>query len=44
MGEQARRAVEPLSVELYARKVAAIYSSVARNDSIAIAGEACTRS
>ena len=44
MGEQARRAVEPLSVELYARKVAAIYGSVARNDSIAIAGEACTRS
>jgi glycosyltransferase involved in cell wall biosynthesis len=44
MGEQARRAVEPLSVELYARRVAAIYGSVARNDSIAIAGEACTRS
>ena len=44
MGEQARRAVEPLSVDLYARKVAAIYDSVARNDSIAIAGEACRRS
>lgn len=38
MGEQARRAVEPLSTELYARRVAAIYGSVARNDSIAIAG------
>ena len=44
MGEQGRRSVEPLSVELYARRVAAIYGSVARNDSIAIAGEACTRS
>jgi glycosyltransferase involved in cell wall biosynthesis len=44
MGEQARRAVEPLSVELYARRVAGIYGSVAKNDSIAIAGEACTRS
>jgi glycosyltransferase involved in cell wall biosynthesis len=44
MGEQARRAVEPLSVELYARKVAAIYGAVARNERIAIAGEACTRS
>jgi glycosyltransferase involved in cell wall biosynthesis len=44
MGEQARRGVEPLSVDLYARRIAAIYDSVARNDSIAIAGEACTRS
>jgi glycosyltransferase involved in cell wall biosynthesis len=44
MGEQARRSAEPLSVELYGRRVAAIYESVARNDSIAIAGEACTRS
>ena len=43
MGEHARRAAEPLSVELYARRVAAIYGSVARNDSIAVAGEACTR-
>jgi glycosyltransferase involved in cell wall biosynthesis len=44
MGEQARRGAEPLSVEVYGRRVAAIYGSVARNDSIAIAGEACTRS
>ena len=44
MGEQARRAVEPLSVELYARKVAAVYGAVTRNERIAIAGEACTRS
>jgi glycosyltransferase involved in cell wall biosynthesis len=44
MGERARSAVEPLSVELYARKVAAIYRSVARHDAAAVAGEACTRS
>ena len=44
MGELARRAVEPLNVELYARKVVAIYDSVARNGTIPIAGEACTRS
>ncbi len=44
MGERGRRAVEPLSVELYVRKVVAIYDSVARNGSIPIAAEACTRS
>ncbi len=44
MGEAARTAVEPLSIELYARKVAAIYRTVARYGSTAIAGEACTRS
>jgi glycosyltransferase involved in cell wall biosynthesis len=44
MGALARSAVEPLSVELYARKVAAIYRSVARHGNTAIAGEACTRS
>jgi glycosyltransferase involved in cell wall biosynthesis len=44
MGERARQAVEPLSVELYARKVAAIYRSVARYGNTELAGEACTRS
>ena len=44
MGEMARRAVEPLSIELYARKIVAIYGSVSRNGAIPIAGEACTRS
>jgi glycosyltransferase involved in cell wall biosynthesis len=44
MGERARKAVEPLSVELYARKVAAIYRSVARYGTTELAGEACTRS
>jgi glycosyltransferase involved in cell wall biosynthesis len=44
MGEHARRAVEPLSVDLYVRRIAGIYGSVAKNDGIAIAGEACTRS
>lgn len=44
MGERARSAVEPLSVELYARKVAAIYRSVARYGDTALTGEACTRS
>jgi hypothetical protein len=44
MGERARKAVEPLSVELYARKVAAIYRSVARYGNTELAGEACTRS
>ncbi len=44
MGEASRRAVEPLNVELYARKIVAIYDSVARNGSIPIASEACTRS
>jgi glycosyltransferase involved in cell wall biosynthesis len=44
MGERARSAVEPLSVELYARKVAAIYRSVTRHGNTAVAGEACTRS
>jgi glycosyltransferase involved in cell wall biosynthesis len=44
MGERARSAVEPLSVDLYARKVAAIYRSVARHGDTAVAGEACTRS
>jgi len=32
------------NVELYARKVVAIYDSVARNGTIPIAGEAWTRS
>jgi glycosyltransferase involved in cell wall biosynthesis len=44
MGERARSAVEPLSVDLYARKVAAIYRSVARSGDTAVAGEACTGS
>lgn len=44
MGDAARCAVEPLSIELYARKVAAIYRTVARYGNTAIAGEACTRS
>ena len=44
MGELARRAVEPLNIDLYARKIVAIYDSVARNGTIPIAGEACTRS
>jgi glycosyltransferase involved in cell wall biosynthesis len=44
MGERARVAVEPLSTELYARKVAAIYRLVARHGDAAIAGEVCTRS
>jgi glycosyltransferase involved in cell wall biosynthesis len=44
MGALARSAVEPLSVDLYARKVAGIYRSVARHGNTAIAGEACTRS
>jgi len=44
MGESARRAVEPLSVELYARKVAGVYRSVARHGNTAMAGEACTPS
>ena len=44
MGELARRAVEPLNIELYARKIVAIYDSVARNGSIALVGEACPRS
>jgi glycosyltransferase involved in cell wall biosynthesis len=44
MGEMARVAVEPLSIELYARKVAAIYRLVAHHGDVAIAGEACTGS
>ena len=44
MGELARRAVEPLSIDLYARKVVAIYDAVARNGAVPITGEACTRS
>jgi glycosyltransferase involved in cell wall biosynthesis len=44
MGEKARRAVEPLNIELYARRIVAIYDSVSRNGTIPIAGEACTRS
>jgi glycosyltransferase involved in cell wall biosynthesis len=44
MGEAARTAAEPLSIELYARKVAAIYRTVARHGNVAIAGEACTPS
>ncbi len=42
MGEMARKAVEPLSLDLYAQKVAAIYRLVARSDHTAIASEACT--
>lgn len=42
MGEMARTAVEPLSIDLYAQKVAAIYRLVARHGHAAIAGEACT--
>jgi glycosyltransferase involved in cell wall biosynthesis len=44
MGEQARRAVEPLNIDLYARRIVAIYDSVARNGSIPLVGEACPRS
>jgi glycosyltransferase involved in cell wall biosynthesis len=44
MGEQARRAVEPLNIEAYTRKIVAIYDAVSRNASMSIAGEACTRS
>jgi glycosyltransferase involved in cell wall biosynthesis len=44
MGDAARAAVEPLSVDLYARKVAGLYRAVARNESTALAGEPCTRS
>jgi glycosyltransferase involved in cell wall biosynthesis len=44
MGDRARSAVEPLSIDLYARKVAAIYHAVARYGNTALAGEACTRS
>jgi glycosyltransferase involved in cell wall biosynthesis len=44
MGEQARRAVEPLNIETYTRRIVAIYDAVSRNGSMTIAGEACTRS
>ena len=44
MGELGRRTVEPLNIDLYARKIVAIYDSISRTGSIAIAGEACTRS
>jgi glycosyltransferase involved in cell wall biosynthesis len=42
MGEMARTAVEPLSLDLYAQKVAAIYRLVARSSHTAIASAACT--
>jgi glycosyltransferase involved in cell wall biosynthesis len=44
MGELARRAVEPLNIDVYARKIVAIYDSVSRNGSIPLVGEACSRS
>jgi glycosyltransferase involved in cell wall biosynthesis len=43
MGARARSAVEPLNVQWYVQKVAAIYRSLARHG-MAIVGEACTRS
>lgn len=43
MGARARSAVEPLNVQWYVQKAAAIYRSVARHG-VAIVGEACTRS
>jgi glycosyltransferase involved in cell wall biosynthesis len=44
MGERARIAVEPLSVELYARRMTAIYRAIARDGSVGAAIEPCTHS
>lgn len=42
MGDLARCAVEPLSIDLYAQKVTAIYRLVARHGHTAVASAACT--
>jgi glycosyltransferase involved in cell wall biosynthesis len=41
MGESARKAVEPLSLDLYADKVAALYRSAARAEAMRTASEPC---
>ncbi|HKU17136.1 MAG TPA: glycosyltransferase family 4 protein [Steroidobacteraceae bacterium] len=44
MGARARAAVEPLSVDVFSRKIAAIYRSVAGVERVAASSAPCTRS